>query len=220
MFMTASRRFQIFLILGVATRFVGMPHVSAQNLILNGGFENPTVAPNTFGDFDPLPWYRVGSINGDIGGVIRGNGGFSDWPLPHEGSQQYVMGSDGQGLFQQFTVESPGLYHVQWWVTPELSTPPDFGLLPYAVRVSDSGGAVTGGGQFDAFDDYQSLKWEFDLSLSSGEYKLQFEGTGTVAPGIFLDDVSITAVPEPTATALVLVGGTAFFLFRSRQREN
>src|SRR4051812_41999856 len=91
-----------------ASVFVGLP-AHAQNLILNGSFESPSIAANSVLQTTPVSWLggnRPNIINGDYSLGI---------PLPQDGQQFVSLGhypSEPQAAFlsQAFTISIPGSY--------------------------------------------------------------------------------------------------------------
>src|SRR5206468_2648045 len=81
------------------------------NLLLNGSFESPAIANNTFQQGTPTSWGWSGPsgdiFNGDTGGA---------WPLPEEGQQFVDIGNESQyALSQTFSITNQGVYVLNWY---------------------------------------------------------------------------------------------------------
>jgi len=158
----------------------------ADNLILNGSFEEPPLAAGTAWQVAPTSWVRSGSlayiIHGDYSTL---------YPLAQEGDQYAGLGNSSS-LSQTFEVGTAGTYMLTWFDSSEYNGPNN--SSPYSVAVIDSAGAAVSSANFDA--NAGSLRaWvkrSIPLTLTSGKYTLRFEGHVAVSgEGSLIDNVSI-----------------------------
>jgi PEP-CTERM motif len=118
---------------------------------------------------------------------------------------QFAKIVPGSSIYQNVSF-GPGTYEISFWALGDgFST-----LTPNAIT-SPLNSPV-------ASTNFSSTSWtEFNYSISTpGNYKLWF-GT-TAAAGALIDNVSITAVPEPETYAMMLAGlGAIGFMARRRK---
>ena len=82
-----------------------------QNLLINGSFEEPTIASNTTQQVAPSSWTWGGSVgrifNGDLGSI---------WPRAQDGEQFVDIGNQSiYTLSQPFTITNLGVYVLCWY---------------------------------------------------------------------------------------------------------
>lgn len=166
------------------------------NLIVNGGFEDPTIAPGTWSFFSSS---AVDGWDGSNLEIWNNHGGV----LAHEGNQYAELNAHpGTGsaftIYQEFTTEAG-----QWY---DLS-------FAYQARANDSEAfEASVAGLTWLFDDHAPGTWSvFSTSfqatgaLSTLAFTTVVPLTGTI--GNFLDDVVVTAqVAEPGTLALLGLG--------------
>jgi hypothetical protein len=168
----------------------------AQNLLLNGSFESPSIAPNTYNGYSiPTYWQTgpdgVGMVNGvsSYGGV---------WPLPEDGEQYAVLGNPGIGdsLSQVFTITDQGYYVLSWFGSAPIY---DDGATnsPYSLTVSNASQVVV----TSNFDDYNNppawVSNSMQMMLSSGQYTLTFQCEAAARlENTLLDNVSLLATGQ------------------------
>ena len=172
----------------IVSAFLGSS-TQAQNLILNGSFESPTVPANTFSQTVPDFWIGSGYGNGYIG-IINGNYG-PLLPLAHSG-QQYAHLGYSSSISQAFTVTGPGKYVLSWFDSTEFNGPDQ--TSPYTVTILDSGANTVVTEDFDANASGLGLwtQHSIQLTLASGNYTLQLDGhAGFFAEQSLLDDVLV-----------------------------
>jgi hypothetical protein len=194
-------------ILIVALALVGSS-VNAQNLILIGGFESPTIPSSSQLAVVPTSW--TGGANTTI---VNGND--PGRPLPLAG-QQYVAVATSQTLSQLFTVASAGGYTLQWF---DSASHEATSSVPYTVNLLSSTSQVVAAANLDAFHVQDWFGRSLNVNLSPGNYTLSFTATGAGGPGGFspgIDSVSVTAVPEPTTCSLVFAAGLFISGYRTR----
>ena len=211
-----------FLLAATAALMIPMS-ASAAELILNGGFENPsvsnpccnTVPPDSLSDWT----VNSGNVN-----VVNGTYGSSPFPtnLAFQGSQYLdLVGQGGIGsISQSFATVAGQVYTLSFAFAHNLFAGPLTASASFSVdgltgSVAHSGGSTS------------NLQWAI--------YTSNFTATGTSAilnftnltggpnEGIFLDAVSVqNAVPEASTWAQLLLGfglvGSAMRFSRRRRR--
>lgn len=179
--------------------------LSAAELVENGGFEDPSVGNPccTTTPPDPLPgWTATPNVN-----VV--NGTFSSSPsgtnLAREGSQYLdLVGQGGTGSISQSIDTVAGqLYTLKFWYSHNLFSGPltaeaDFSIDGLSGTVAHSSGTNS------------NLDWRLYLgnfTASGASATLNFTNTqGGSNEGVFLDGVSVMAVPEPSTWAMLILG--------------
>lgn len=210
----------------LALAFAGLAAVAyterahAQNFILNGGFEEPNLGTEA-GLF-------LGTPAGWSGGyaLITGNAGYpAIYPEPFAGHQYAEFSQEpGYELWQTVTISTAGLYRLNWQEGSVSYVRPDLGTsfsAPYTVAVTSQNLGTIAIGTFEAGNagvwEPQALSFE----LQPGDYTVTFDLNGNFA---LLDNVSLTAVPEPrtytTVCGLVLLGFAAFMHRRKRCQDS
>lgn len=183
---------------------------------MNGSFESPTLTQSSPDDVLPTGW----TSNPNQPTYVQYGPSWA--PLVAQDGNQFVhlgFGNDVYWLQQTFTVPIAGNYTLTWYDT----TFPHqiFYGAPYDVSVTDANGSPLSSGSFDAVD--ATGTWHqrsLTMWLAQGSDTLEFLNTGArSAWAPFLDNVQVTAVPEPGATALLagagLLGFAAFRRFNS-----
>ena len=184
-----------------------VPAAASAQLVQNGGFEDPVISDPCCNTVPPdsLPfWVATPNVN-----VVNGtfnNSGSPGPNLAYEGNQYLdLVGQGGTGSITQIlipTVVGQG-YTLTFAYSHNLftqiaSASASFSIDTLMGTVTHSTGDSTnldwriGGGTFTATGAFATLNF---TNL-----------TGGVNEGIFLDAVSLTAVPEPATWAMMLVG--------------
>lgn len=195
---------------------------SAAELIVNGGFEDPTIVNPCCNTVPPdsLPGWTV-----NFGNVNVVNGTFASSPsgtnLAFEGNQYLdLVGQGGIGsISQTFSTVAGQGYTLTFAYSHNL-----FSGLPLASALFSVDGLTgplvhTGGSNAD-------LNWQiFSGSFVADDATATLSFTNLVGgpnEGIFLDAVSVTPVPELATWALLLIGfgavGGAMRAGKRRQR--
>ena len=160
----------------------------AQNLILNGSFESPSVPPNVVSSTAPTSWLAGGGFVA----IIRGD--YSPgYPLAQDG-QQYATVGNSSSLSQAFTIDSPGTYELSWFDSTEFNGPDQHS--PYSVSVTDSMSNIVASADFDA--NATALRvWaprSIQFTLVAKTYTLRFDGhAGVFAERSLIDNISLQA---------------------------
>lgn len=175
----------------------------AQNLVVNGGFESPSIPADTYESQTPTGWAW-----GGVGGWLF-NGTVNIFPPPQSGQQFADIGNESSyTLSQTFTAVSPGIYVLGWFDSAGHSG----GLTtsPYSMTI------LTGPDQSQTvrslnFDAYHSTwgVWEgrsTRLSLAAGTYTLQFRAeNGPQGLDTLIDTVSLERLPDDDLVATIEV---------------
>ncbi len=195
---------------GVASLFVLVSVSSARaNLVVDGGFEQDAsgnysaasypfpLGPSTFG-----PWTVNNGFVYVDGFAIQSHSGTSALNLTPglfasnvSQSLPTVLGETYQLTFFA-AAHSANTFLVDWNGIAVTGAPT---ILPDTIPQ----------GAYDFTGDYR--RYSFDLTATGTSSVLAFGGTNPDTPGmgpnvIMIDDVSVTAVPEPATWALMLVG--------------
>lgn len=179
--------------------------VSAAQLLVNGGFEQPSVPGSccTTTPPDALPGWSVTA--GDVN-VVIGTFGSTNGNLAYQGSQYLdLVGQAPNGALQQsFATIAGQTYTVSFAYSHNL-----FGGAPSAsgtFSVDVLGGLLTHTGGTTNDLGWSTYFGQFVANGSSAT--IAFAGAqSTDNAGLFLDAVSVTgAVPEPATWAMLILG--------------
>jgi len=188
---------------------------SAQ-IVQNGGFESPAVAPAPFETSPPQPiadWtVTAGSVD-----LIDGY-----WQA-HSGSQSIDLNGNEPGtLTQTISLDTGQLYLLTFWVSGNPDGPPALKTFDFSVTNTTSLTPANGNflvvspPQSRANMNWQERDWLF--LANSGTHTLVFQSTTPGPYGPALDDVGVTLVPEPETYAMLLAGmGLIGFIARRRR---
>ena len=193
--------------------------LSAQ-AVTNGGFENPVVAPPCCNTVPPdsLPGWTVSTGNTN---VVLGTYGSTNGNLAYEGNQYLdLVGQGGIGsIYQDLTTSVGQVYTITFAYSHNLFTPSS------ATSASASVGVGT---LFDIIThntgDTSNLDWRVytnTFTATAPTTRLTFTNlTGGVNEGVFLDAISVAAVPEPSTWMMMLLGlaGIGFMTYRRNSK--
>lgn len=182
-----------------------VPALAATNLVVNGSFEADVIAANS--------WVIQPDINGWTGAPdielqhhLEGN-------LPQDGNQLVELDTFANSAMSQ-TLNASGWVSLSFWYTPRIGwgagtngVQVSLGDLSSIVMQDAAGGSVPNWQRFTALVDLGS----------SGSAVLRFAAVGTsdMAGGL-IDNVSVTAVPEPASAWMALLGLAGLGWWRRR----
>jgi hypothetical protein len=180
----------------IAAMIVGIAmSASAQaNLVINGGFENPTQAPGTWSIQNTIPGW---TLTPDI--EIRNNA----VGTAYEGSNFVELDTTGNSIIRQTIATVIGtVYEISFAYSPRINIP----AASNGIEVYFGGdllGSLSGAGS-------STHVWQLQTYLASARTTssvLEFRAVGTSdSLGGSLDAVSVTAVPLPGSVALLGLG--------------
>ena len=178
------------------------------NLVVNGSFELDPVQPGT--------WVIVPNITGWTGSPDIELQNHLEGNTPQDGDQLVELDTFANSAMSQ-TINATGWVELSFWYTPRIGwgagtngIEVSLGSVSSRVMETAAGGSVPQWQRFTALVDLGS----------SGSAVLRFAALGTsdMAGGL-IDNVSVTAVPEPGTAALALGGGLALAAWlRGRRR--
>ena len=193
---------------------------SAVELIVNGGFENPTVANPCCTTVPPAPlpgWTVSPNVN-----VVNGTFSSTAGNLAEEGAQYLdLVGEGGTGAISQtFATVAGQVYTLSFIFSHNL-----FSGTPSASASFSVDGLV--GSVFHNSGSTSDLDWLIfsgNFLADNSSATLNFTNlTGGINEGVLLDAISVqAAVPEPATWAMMLLGfgaiGGAMRASRRKQR--
>lgn len=177
--------------------------LSAAESLTNGGFEQPTVGGPCCITSPPVVipgWTATPDVN-----VVNGTFSSSAGNLAKEGNQYLdLIGEAGGGsISQSFATVIGQVYNLTFWYSHNLFS----GLPSASARLSagDLSDSITHVGGSNA-----DLAWVFysnSFTADATSTTLTFTNTaGAQNEGVFLDGVSVVAVPEPSTWAMLIMG--------------
>lgn len=161
----------------------------AQNLVTNGSFEANTQAAGTYGTYPNLVgWTGVTDIElrNNLAGIAQNGVNFVELDT-----------TKNMSMYQDIT--GGGLVTLSFWYMPRVGTASDTLTFQLGTLSGDVLSTATAGG-------WHQYTGTADLG-AYGTHRLTFSAAGTSdGAGGSLDNVSVTAVPEPESYALMLAG--------------
>ncbi|MFG6463381.1 PEP-CTERM sorting domain-containing protein [Roseateles sp. DXS20W] len=177
------------------------------NLVVNGSFEADPIAGNSW-VIRPNITGWTGAPDIELQNQLEGN-------LAQDGQQLVELDTFANSAMSQ-TINATGWVNLSFWYTPRIG----WGANTHGVQVSLGGftGTVMDSVAGGSVPNWQRFSALVDLG-SSGSAVLRFAATGTsdMAGGL-IDNVSVTAVPEPSTAALSLAGGLVLAAGLRRRR--
>jgi hypothetical protein len=159
----------------------------AQNLLLNGSFEDPPIPANTIAIQTPTSWNGLNNPR-----IMNGNYSVPAVPGPEDGQQYVSIGNDGAmaSISQTFTVVASGAYTLTWFET--VGNAPG-ATSPYLVTLSNGSTQLVNQVFVGDGNTYVWVSRSIALQLATGTYTLTFSSlqTGVGGVSMLLDNVSI-----------------------------
>jgi hypothetical protein len=178
------------------------------NLVVNGSFEADVITPGTW-VIQPYITGWTGAPNIELQNHLEGN-------TAQDGNQLVELDTFNNSAMSQ-TLNATGWVRLSFWYTPRIG----WGAGTQGLQVSLAGLSSTvlentpGG----SVPDWQQFSALVDLG-NSGSAVLRFAAIGTSdQAGGLIDNVSVTAVPEPSTGWLALAGGLGLVGWLRRQRQ-
>jgi hypothetical protein len=183
----------------------GAAQASPVELVVNGSFEAETIGNNS--------WYNIASLTGwsnTAGGIeLRNNvegtavDGFNFVELDTSGNSD---------IYQTLNTTAGQYYTLTFQYSDRINVP----VSSQGLSVSLNDSVVTGVGSSGG--GWANGSYTFK---ANGQTKLTFTATGTSdSLGTSLDNISVTAVPEPETYAMMLAGlGLVGFAARRRKQK-
>jgi hypothetical protein len=199
-------------VLVLATMLVGaVVQASASSIVLDGGFESGT--PNSYTGPMGDGWVvtaGTGAICNDITFAGCGNAG-----VAHTGNQMAFLDWSNtlDTTTQTLTTVIGQDYTISYWVAGSKA---NFLEVTFGGSTLFDGTAPTDG--VGSSSDY--VQYVFDATATSTSTVLAFSGQRTVGGEILLDDVSVTATPEPSTLLLTGFCLVAVVLCRAVRKPN
>lgn len=209
--------------LGLAVAVLGCAAVPASaNLLLNGSFEDPVV-PSSNGN----GWITVysGETIGSAGWIVDQNSVDvhareygTPW-TPADGLQALDLTGGNEGIIHQDVSVTPGQdYRLSFYMSGNLAYDPQVKSL--AVYAD---GTMLGQLDFDsAGAGYANMNWQFHaftFTAPDSLLRVEFRSLTPGSCGPAIDDVQLTAVPEPSTwfAGLSALGMLSLFGWRNRK---
>jgi hypothetical protein len=197
-----------------------VPATASAQAVTNGGFEQPPVSDTCCNTAPPatIPGWTVttGNVN-----VVNGtfNGTTTPGPnLAFEGTQYLdLVGQGGTGgISQTLSLTPGGTYDLTFAFSNNGFSPNESTSASASFMIDGLSGTVS-----HSTATASNLNWLIFSGnfVATGTDTLNFTNlTGGPNEGIFLDAISITAVPEPATWAMMLLGfGAIGFAMRRRR---
>lgn len=220
---------KVLLVVGCVAALCGTAQASPINLLTNGSFEAPALGSTAYvypGNPNPAlsGGYSSTANNWTYGGsaLVNTSVGANAWyggapPAGYDGSQFAALQGDST-ISQIFNAPSAGLANISWLSAGR----PNFGSIggDQTYDVLLNGSLI---GSFSTTDG-QAFTSELKLAtLVAGINTLTFEGTDLTKLATdqtaFIDNVSVTGVPEPLTLSVFGAGLVGAAALRRRRKK-
>jgi hypothetical protein len=187
----------------------------AANLVENGDFESPNVGFGTFGTFPSIPGWNLAPSSLGSGIEIQNNVAGS----PYSGQQFVELSSDNvTGIEQNISTVTGDTYQLQFAFSPRPGVNQE-----NITDVSWGGNQIaTVEGNGASLSNTQWTVYDYTLKATSDITTLEFDDLREVqnSLGSYIDDVSVTQVPESTPILGILTLGAIGVASRFKSRKN
>jgi hypothetical protein len=168
------------------------------SLDINGSFESPVIANNSFQSVVCPPWQSTAAINSPIF-LFRGSVG-PIWPLAHSGSQFADIGNNDTFVSHSFHVPHNALVTITWYENAAITA----NTSPYSVflrsRDPIDGWQLLTSGILDAANGGVWQAQSLTGALPAGTSGLTFAARGVTGGfDTLIDSVTVTINPQPFA---------------------
>jgi hypothetical protein len=185
-------------LLALAVATSALSAQAATNLVANGSFESTTQTAGTFGIYTSLPGWDTFSVEvrNNVSGTAQDLSNFVELDTTKNSS-----------ISQLISIAAPGAYQLSFWYDSR----PDNGTRSSGTNkllwsFGDNTGSVLTDWTTDTTGVWDHYTGTFNFALA-GDYDLTFAAAGSAdSYGGSLDNVSVTAVPEPQTYAMLLAG--------------
>ncbi len=196
---------------------------SAQNLLINGSFENGltgwTVSQSPSTIF-PISTVTYGTLPGAFGEIIPADNNANNRSPDAVGTRAAYFVDDNavQSISQSFTVTTAGLYNIGLSLYLPANGFANAGdaTLTLVTPAGTETGLLSNGAPGTWFGN------NVVRSLTPGAYTFSFQlaTAGGVSKDILIDRAYVAAVPEPTTYAMLLAGLGVMGLLAARRRRD
>ena len=207
-----------------AAAFMAVPAFAAPDLIVNGGFEDPAIPFGSYALFNNIPGWTayedafgplfLGSFPGPI--EVQNNVAGA----PAFGAQFIELDSTSSSFVYQFIPTTPG---TQYTLTFYYSKRPNVAdnSFGYGIGIGLPTDDVTLVPLSGVVGATNFVKETHTFTGTGFDAIYFFNNNPSDGLGSYIDNVSVTAVPEPgaVATGIVLFGGAGLGLLRGRRRN-
>jgi hypothetical protein len=182
-----------------AVALASMSAQAATNLIVNGSFEENVLTPGTWDTFfksevDGWTTGKLGiELRNNVAGVAQAGANFAELDT-----------TANSWMSQKVTIITPGSYQLSFWYNSRADVSSRSDAISWSFGEGNAG-VVRPSVPANPKDIWHQFSQTF--ALSAGEVTLRFKARGASdSVGGSLDNVSVTAVPEPDSYALMLAG--------------
>ena len=192
----------------VTVALLALTCTARANLLVNGSFESPAIAPGTFSLFSSIPGWSIASGPFiEIQNHVAGS--------PHEGNQYLELDSTANtSVYQDVPTVTGASYLLTLWYSPR----PGIAAASNGVNLIVDGTSNTLLiGEGIGHSDTVWTQYSFSL-IGNGSTRIEFAGVGiSDSLGGYIDAVSLTSVPEPSMLLLLAAAGLAASTFLRRR---